>query len=200
VRPHRDGADRHVATQLSQLEAIAAERASLDERERIAIDYARELRITWAQIAAALGLHHRQGAQQRHRRLQQDSPAEPGKDPREIAERVVEAATQARRQLVGIGPHGKRAGAQRDLDRAVIDMQRCLIDVLNRGDIADLQNQRSEDQSAMDQQLATGWETHAIYCASKLRTVADRITALARMHAQAVSDHTSARQESRRPA
>ena len=79
-------------------------------------------------------------------------------------------------------------------------MQRCLSDVLNRGELADLQNQRGDDQSALDQHLGAGWETHAIYCASELRSVADHITALARTHDQAVSCHTGARQMSLHPA
>jgi hypothetical protein len=55
----------------SKLASIAADRAALDNRERIAISNARILGATWTQIATTLGLHHRQGTQQRYQRLQQ---------------------------------------------------------------------------------------------------------------------------------
>ena len=51
------------------LAAIAAARADLDDRELETIDTARRSGVTWAEIAAALGLASRQAAEQRRRRL-----------------------------------------------------------------------------------------------------------------------------------
>jgi hypothetical protein len=205
------GSDPRHASQLRKLSTIAAERASLDERERTAIDKAREFGMTWAQIATALGMHHRQGAQQRHRRLHQDSPqqgslqgapastAQPRdaqEYPERIAERAVEVAEWARSQLVGLDPSGPRTGALRDLDALTIDMRRRLADLRNRGDLADQRNRDKDnnERPAWEHRLATGWEADTIDCASNLRSIADHIRDLARMHAQAVSDHNAASQ------
>lgn len=55
--------------ELTELAGIAAERATLDRRERDLIDRARRDGATWAQIAEALGLASRQAAEQRRQRL-----------------------------------------------------------------------------------------------------------------------------------
>src|SRR5689334_8741694 len=102
---------------LSELQAVAAERSRLDEREGAAIDKAREHGLTWAQIATALGMHHRQGAQQRYRRLRKnpdpagrviDQSSLPGtveeedctRTPELAAKRAADAARWARSELV----------------------------------------------------------------------------------------------------
>jgi hypothetical protein len=54
---------------LTELAAVAAARAALDDRELRLIDQARRDGATWAQIAAALGLTSRQAAEQRRHRL-----------------------------------------------------------------------------------------------------------------------------------
>jgi hypothetical protein len=199
--------------QLSELRTIAAERSRLDERERAAIDTAREFGLTWAQIATALGMHHRQGAQQRQQRLRKDSDPAPqvinqgslpgavqrgdrGEDPERAAKRAVDVARWARSELVGLNPHKPRAGFPQDLDTATLAMRRCLADLQNRGYIAD-QGNRDEDgkeRPAWQHHLPAGWEAHALSCASRLRGIADHAIDLARMHAQAVSDHNAARQ------
>jgi hypothetical protein len=209
--PEPRGSDPRHASQLTKLKAIATERASLDERERAAIDKAREFEMTWAQIATALGMHHRQGAQQRRRRLHQDPPqqgrlrgapastAQP-KDAQEdlerIAEHAVDVARWARSQLVGLKPLGPRTGVLRDLDALTIDMRRRLSDLRNRGGIADQRNRDKDnnERPAWEHHLATGWEADTIDCAGKLRSIAERASDLARMHAQAVSDHNTASQ------
>jgi hypothetical protein len=54
---------------LTELAAVAAARAALDDRELRLIDQARRDGATWAQIAGALGLTSRQAAEQRRHRL-----------------------------------------------------------------------------------------------------------------------------------
>jgi hypothetical protein len=51
------------------LAAIAARRAALDDLERRVIDASRDVGLSWSDIAAALGLHSRQAAEQRRLRL-----------------------------------------------------------------------------------------------------------------------------------
>ena len=52
-----------------ELEAIAAQRERLDERELALIDRIRREGATWGQVATALGLASRQAAEQRRQRL-----------------------------------------------------------------------------------------------------------------------------------
>jgi hypothetical protein len=208
-------ADPRHARQLSELRSITAERGKLDDRERTAIDKARELGLTWAQIATALGMRHRQSAQQLRRRLRNDSAharhtilqdPPPGRehlnraeDPVRAAELAAGVAAWARSQLASPDPRKSRTGLQRDLDLATIAMQRCLDDMQNRAAIADERNRDKGggERPASQHRLPTEWEGDAIDCASRLRSIADQAIALARMHAQAVSDHNTASRRAR---
>ncbi|SCL27256.1 hypothetical protein GA0074692_2319 [Micromonospora pallida] len=55
--------------EMAQLADLTVDRVRLDERELELIDRARHAGVTWAQIAAALGLGSRQAAEQRRQRL-----------------------------------------------------------------------------------------------------------------------------------
>jgi hypothetical protein len=213
MSPEPPAGDPRHARQLSELRAIADERGRLDERELTAIDKAREFGMTWSQIATALGMHHRQGAEQRHRRLHQAPdplrqgslqatgasapPASGEGDPEHDAQRAVEVAAWARAKLVGLDPHGPRSGALRDLDTVTLAMRRCLVDLRNRADIADRGNRNKDgsERPAWEHRVATGWEASAIDSAMRLRNIADQVTDLARMHAKAVSNHNNARHQ-----
>jgi hypothetical protein len=198
----------------SELQAITTERGKLDERMRAAIDRAREYEVTWAQIATALGMRHRQGAEQLHRRLRNErdrarhailpnapsavaQPASSTETPKQAAGRARDAARSARSQLVGLNPRKARTGLLLDLDSAAIAMRRCLADVQNRADIADQRNRDKDgdERPAWQHHLPAGWENDAMSCADNLRSIADHISDLARTHAQAVIDHSTARQQ-----
>jgi hypothetical protein len=202
-KPDDAGGPAGYTTQLSrysELASIAAARAALDNRERIAIGNARILGVTWTQIATALGLHHRQGAQQRYQRLQQghqgrkvSDPVAPAPLANDTAERALDAAAWVRSQLVGDGPYG-RSEVLRHVDRILHDLRRRLDALQRTGEITD---RRNRNRQALDQQLITGWEPSVIDCAARLRNVAGQINDLARMHAQAVADHKSANRRTR---
>lgn len=206
-------ADPRRARLLSELQAITAERSRLDERMGAAIDRARDFGLTWAQIATALGMRHRQGAEQLRRRLRNDpdrahrailqdspsgtaQPANRAKTPEQTAARAVDEARSARSQLVGLDPAKPRTGLLRDLDSAALAMRRCLADLQNRADRADQRNKDKDgnERPAWQHHLPTGWEDDAIGCADKLKSIADHISDLARTHAQAVVGHSAARQ------
>jgi hypothetical protein len=214
--PQPTKADPRHARQLAELQSITTERTKLDERERVAIDKARELGLTWAQIATALGMRHRQAAQQLHRRLRNEpqpalksvfqcspsgatQPENHAEGPERAAERADSVAEWARSQLLGQDPHTAHAGLLRDLDAAALTLRRCLADLKNRAVIADERNMDNdgEPRPALQKRLPAGWEAEAIDCAGKLRNIADHIGALARTHAQAVADHTAARRHAR---
>ena len=54
---------------LARLRALRARRARLDDEERRLIEAAQTAGASWQDIADALGIRSRQGAQQRYRRL-----------------------------------------------------------------------------------------------------------------------------------
>lgn len=54
---------------LARLRALRARRARLDDEERRLIAAARDSGASWQDIATALGIRTRQGAEQRYRRL-----------------------------------------------------------------------------------------------------------------------------------
>jgi hypothetical protein len=68
--PPRAATPRHDAEEiLAGLAGISDQRRDLAQHEHDLIVAAREAGATWRQIAASLGLNHRQAAQQRHRSL-----------------------------------------------------------------------------------------------------------------------------------
>jgi hypothetical protein len=68
--PARDASPRHDALAiLAGLAVISDRRRDLDQHEHDLIVAARDAGATWRQIAASLGISHRQAAQQRHRSL-----------------------------------------------------------------------------------------------------------------------------------
>jgi hypothetical protein len=88
------------------------------------------------------------------------------------------------------------AGLWRCQQAATLAMRRCPADLQNRAGIADKRNKDKDgnERPAWQDYLSTGWEDDAISCADKLKSIADHISDLARAYAQAVTDHSAARQ------
>jgi hypothetical protein len=165
-----------------ELASIAEARRQIDQREFVAIRNARHKGATWAQIATALGLQHRQGAQQRFTRLRDDSPSHEA-TPAAIsapdrAAISAEAASWAREQLLGTGPYG-RSGAQSDLNEVTHELGRCWAELRHRTERAALRKPLRQDGEPLS---VTGWESRAMRHALRLKQVAVRIHDLARMH------------------